>query len=332
METHINTQNSAFKIDKRSSTIFDNPVVGNDGALVHLMDAYHDAPAVAAFHSFDFSPLSGDYQGMDSVMFGDYDEDGGIVVGDPISISNEDFQEIASGAPLARVVSRKAQNRIQADGNVRKAAVIGQAASLTVPGAAAAISSFEPLFVENGNITQFGTTSKVPGSGLIANINKWRAEYPNIMTQIRGVGDAQMADVTLKLDATNAAQLGYDGALMAVPFLFLSLTSTANSIRVGARYTITMTARSEKGLALTSDKFSVEWKNTTRPLKVTLIPYLRLKESLLPLLAAFGTSGSTPVNISITIGGMGLGDSVELTCPGVDSEESARLLKSFNII
>lgn len=273
-------------------------------------------------------PFTGDTT-MDSLMLGD-PTDGEIFIGEPAIITQEDYNEMTSGAPLPAVVARKAMKRANAAGNIRKALGISQAATLAVPDSAVKMSQFDPILVENGTVVQFGTTGRVSGNSLVANINKWKSDFPTLMNQKRAVGDSGMSDVTVEFGEVEADALGYVAGKLAVPFLFLAITSTANSVRVGARYNIQVVATSEKGMTLSSDKFTVEWKNTTAPLKLTLIPYLRLKETLLPLLAAFGNPG-TEVTLSIIIGGMALGDSVEVTTPGVDSEETARLLKMFNI-
>lgn len=185
------------------------------------------------------------------------------------------------------------------------------------------------ISVANGLIHVNATTAKVAGGAVKALLERFAQDYPVRSLTRTAPGDALGSDVVITLSDADAALLGFSS--VAIPLVFISVMSKADSVRPGASIGIKIEGVGHTGGALSSLVDIVKRSNGSQALEVMILPHIKTGETLAPQLASFGDDNGTPIDFKVTVTGLLEGDSVQITTPGFDSVQYAAYLQRFGL-
>lgn len=243
---------------------------------------------------------------------------------EPIAIGDPEYAEMLAGAPVAKVMTQKAGKK----GAMSTAKMRSIGRTLATPGAAIAAATLQSLYAENGIIIQNASTAAIPGDLIKYNLDLHRTETPftSVLSNAVGAGVAVDTDNVL-----NNSDLPAGAAKYTAPVIFVTIAASALNARAGARYQISLVGMSRSGAALDATKWIVERKDASKPLKLVIIPFIRVKDTILPQVAAFGAVTGANDALTVRISGADATESVQIIAPGQDSQELRAFLKTWNI-
>lgn len=181
------------------------------------------------------------------------------------------------------------------------------------------------LWGTNLTVTQPGALGKISGHLLIQNLAKHRTATP-LQTIIKTAAGAGIADTTVV--SFGVADLPAGAGMFTCPIIFISIAASAQFAAAGAGLSVSIETVNEYAIQNTRDAWAFERKNINEPIRLTSVPYVRLKDDLIPVLASWGANGAT---LNVKIKGLSENESVRVTIPGVDSQELKSFLKTWNI-
>lgn len=273
----------------------------------------------------------------DSVMLGDIEDDSEIIgIGDPVVVTQSDSQKMAQGASLAQIINAKMARRVRPgqNNNVGKAAKIAIGASMATPNNALSAAHLPPVFqLTNAILKQAGTETPVSGTGIKNVFNRWSDDYP-IQTTNRVIiaTDGAAIGVEFGNAQLGAGQPNPSWTKIGVPVVFITIASSNNISRPGARYSVALEGVAASGGMLANDETHFERIDGNKPMTLILFPYIRVKEIMRPQMAIFGANGTDEVKLTVKIKGLAKDESVSVTVPGFDSSELKALCRTLNIV
>lgn len=292
-------------------------------AVISVAFAHKGSISISSFaHQFGDVPGFSHNTHMKNLI-GDVEDDGygDEEYGDLVApeFSTGDMNDVANGRSASAKVLRKMAPRAD-----RKAAV---AAALSLPGKAIDSAIIPALFPENAKVIQFASERGVPGSLVKYNLDKHRvaSPYASVFKNVAGAGVG--ATTTVTLDAALIAPI----IEYTVPMYFVTISSSVLSGRAGARYEITLAGVNEFNAVLNAETWIIEREDINKPVRFTAVPFVRIKDDVKPMLAAFGTVQGLVKTFVISIKGVDTSESIQVVAPGLDSQEMKAFLKAWNI-
>lgn len=201
----------------------------------------------------------------------------------------------------------------------REAASLVKSIALGLPGAALDASYISPVLCTNARIISTGTNQRLPGYLLANNIKNLLSLYPTSTEIFTGTGStsATVASTTARL----------------VPILFITISASLLNTRVGARITLTWPTAANKNFSFLSllrpetDVWTIERLNANEAVNIALIPYKRIKDTIVPLsLIDNGTD-----HVVVDLAGLDGADAVSGVFPGIDSAELSQFMQAWNL-
>lgn len=251
-------------------------------------------------------------------MYGEPDENGfgDVDLMGSGDLSPEEVAQIAAGAPAPAAVARAAK------------ATPAQAAALGLPNQAMASAIIPAMWGRNAKIRQFASERGISGALLHSNLQLARTS--TIMTSqfksVRGAGITQVTEVTF-----DSASLPAATPLFYVPMIFVSISNSQINARSGGRYEIWMTGRNQVGQAFSSERWIIERTDNTKAMEFALIPFVRVKDDVKPMIAAYGHVNGSDQTLVLSVLGSGDDDVIQATCPGTDSTDYVAFAKGWRL-
>lgn len=211
--------------------------------------------------------------------------DGGVEYGDitdggPLDVDQGDIDNMMAGAPLARVMAAKVTpgglSRQQADIGSRFAPPKG----LTLSNA-----NIPALIVQNGRIIQKATDQKLNGRLVNRNIKEHRTRSPYV--SLLGAKVAALPVEDLIFDGATLFPVTGETLLRVytVPMVFLTIASSQLIANAGNRYGVQIFAYGTEGAIIEATQWQIERVDITKAIKMTFIPFKRVKDAVKPVLA-----------------------------------------------
>lgn len=201
----------------------------------------------------------------------------------------------------------------------REAASLVKNIALGLPGAALDASYISPVLCTNARIISTGTNQRLPGYLLANNIKMLLSVYPTTTEIFTGTGS------TSATIASTSARL--------VPIMFITISASLLNTRVGARITLTWPNASNKNYSFIAllrpetDVWTIERLNANEAVNIAVIPYRRIKDTLVPLTLIDNGTDHVVVNLA----GLDSLDAVSGVFPGIDSAELSQFMQAWNL-
>lgn len=279
-----------------------------------------------------------------SIIEGDVDMDGDIVVGDvEIGTGDVDTSQEGDLEGALKRFKRKTTKGSAVNLHVNPAAsapatVLAQSVaetskdvSMGMPGMALNATLLPPVVQANARTVAPGTQQKIQGWVLRHNIERMLAictwsTYSETAIQTTG-----SLTITVGTD-----EIPSPSKRFLIPVFFLTITGSALQSQAGSRITISWVAEDEFGVPAANDTWAFERVNLTKSMQFSIIPYFRVKDSIKPVLASIfneNTVGELKVTakFSVTISGLVAGESAQLVVPGLDSSELRAFCRAWNL-
>lgn len=274
-----------------------------------------------------------------SIMQGDPDGNEVFLMGAPknlpIVAPSSEIDIPTAMASSARRITRDFRPTVASVANplvnsAFQVAAIAKETMMTVPGAILNSTRIIPLIAGNGSVIVQGTKQPISGR-----------TFGYHLSQMLGncTWASQVASATVAAGATSASVAIGGGAKPAgvekilSPVIFVSVSGAALTSHVGARIVVRMTAFNDWGVPLSVDDWIINRLSITKSLSLALIPYARVKDVVTPQSAmTFGTlPGGGAATITVFVDGLTPGETVQVTIPGLDSDELASFMGAWNL-
>jgi hypothetical protein len=233
-------------------------------------------------------------------------------------MDGEDMESIAIGAPASEVIAAKT------------GATPAQAEALAIPGVALEAAVIPALHGVNLEIIQFASKKGVSGSLVKANMELSRSITPTYsrFVNVNGVDPATPVSGTF-----NTGVLNGEIPMMYTPMIFGVVSASTLNARAGGRYEISITAYNQAGVPSSTEKWLVQRVDVTKPMYFRLIPFVRIKDEVRPIIAVWGDTNETNPDqtLVITVKGLSTGETAQFTAPGIDSEDFRKFASEWNV-
>lgn len=271
---------------------------------------------------------------------GDVDLSGDIDFGDiadgDVELSLGDVEAIGAGAPLAaRVLSKRLKKRGADDDSARANTIASSVAYSASAGKLIDSVSLPAIIPKNAVIKQEATSTKLPGSLVATNVRRMLilSCYQSLLKTVPAVPGANYVDIVL--DKTLFAQAGADSVdLYTVPVLFLTISASVLNAVSGGLYSIQFIEGSgEGGVSIDKSIWQFERFDATKSIMLTIIPYTRVKDVIKPVTGLISNSNylASDHKLVLRLTGLAEKEQVQVTVPGVDSNDLRAFQRSYGI-
>lgn len=268
-------------------------------------------------------------QFYDTDLTGDVD-DGPIYISQGDIDNETDFGQ--GGTSLAQRTKKAFDKKagISAARNSPEVMRASKAAARSLPGVSLMGASIVPVMFQNAKVIQAGTNQTISGNLWKFNIDASPIVNPflTVTKQVQGNANPGVEVNVTFADADKPA-----GCLIfSSPVAFITISSSTLNARAGSRYTLSVTGKSRDGVSVTTDAWQFE-RASDKPMRITYIPYVRQKDTIVPIAVGFGDIGGIAENVSLVFAITGMPDTetMQVVMPGLDSSEYAETLKQWGL-
>lgn len=196
----------------------------------------------------------------------------------------------------------------------------------------AEVTVIPPLSITNGVIIVKPVVKGISASNLNYLLQKAMVDFPSLgLVKVAKAVDPtnDPGHFAVTFQASDYAEGGYK----AMPFFRFNLSASTLNARPGGNYNIWVTATTENGQQLTTEKYTFQRIDSVQAVLGIMIPFRVIATRTLPALGLFGTDGVTPLTFTVHVTGMDpAGNEIlSVTHPGYSTAETKVIAELFSL-
>lgn len=270
-----------------------------------------------------------------------------------VDVSPEDYEVSFSGAPVSRKVAAVASSvapSVRATMGPEQVSRIAQMKKMGAVGAGVIERANFPLvLIENGELLQSPISASLTGKHVAASILRAGAVSPHSSIRSAAAGAGAALTTSILVNVPSLASGGVepnipsspaggisDSAtpaqyLVAVPIVFVDLSSSTLNAAPGAPLQFRVVGRTEYGVGLCSGWFTFSRKDVSKPTRLAILPFTLSGDVPTPAPAYVGTLYGMNLAFQLEFKGVEATTSIALEMPGRDSRTLQNFLSSWGL-